>query len=57
MTNHPHIDDKGFTLPPKAMPDEYKVEDVVESYRNYYMGPKKSFLSWKNREVPDWVIL
>ena len=57
LTNHPHIDDKGFTLPPKAMPDEYKVEDVVESYRNYYMGPKKSFLSWKNREVPDWVTL
>jgi hypothetical protein len=37
-----------------AMPDEYKVMDVVQSYRNYYMGAKKSFAVWKNRKVPEW---
>jgi hypothetical protein len=25
------------------MPDEFKVEDVVESYRRYYIGEKKTF--------------
>ena len=34
--------------------DEYKVIDVVESYRNYYRGAKSSFAVWKNREVPNW---
>jgi len=36
------------------MPDEYKVKDVVESYRNYYMGAKKSFATWKKRDTPIW---
>ena len=56
VTNLPNIPDVGFSSPPKAMPEEYKVDDVVESYRNYYLGAKKSFLSWKNREVPEWVL-
>ena len=54
ITNKPNIVDIGFTTPPKAMPDEYKVMDVVESYRNYYIGAKKDFCVWKNRDVPEW---
>lgn len=54
LDNKPNIIDKGFTTPPKAMPDEYKVSDVVESYRNYYIGAKKEFAKWKNRDIPDW---
>lgn len=54
VTNKVKICDKGFTEPAKAMPDEYKVKDVVESYRNYYRGAKSGFASWKNREVPEW---
>jgi hypothetical protein len=54
VTNKVKICDKGFTEPPKAMPDEYKVKDVVESYRNYYRGAKSGFASWKKREVPEW---
>lgn len=54
VTNKLNICDKGFTEPPKAMPDEFKVSDVVESYRNYYRGAKKSFAVWKNSEVPAW---
>ena len=31
----------GFTQPPCAMPDQYKVKnDSVQSYRNYYIGEK-----------------
>jgi hypothetical protein len=38
-----------------AMGDEYKIgNDVIESYRNYYREAKKSFVNWKNREIPDW---
>ncbi len=48
VTNNVNICDKGFTEPPKAMPDEYKVKSVVESYRNYYMGAKSGFAVWKN---------
>ena len=54
IINKPSINDIGFTEPPKAMPDEYKVDDVVESYRNYYKGAKKSFSVWKKRPIPEW---
>jgi hypothetical protein len=54
LVNRPNIKDVGFTEPAKAMPDEYKVKSVVESYRNYYMGAKSGFAVWKNRERPFW---
>jgi hypothetical protein len=54
VTNLPNICDKGFTEPAKAMPDEYKVKSVVESYRNYYRGAKSGFASWKYRDTPEW---
>ncbi len=43
---------------PLCMPDEFKKDDVVGSYRNYYInGKSKSFsLTWKNRDVPYWFI-
>jgi hypothetical protein len=55
LTNKPKIQDIGFTEPPKAMPDEYKVSDVVESYRNYYRGAKMGFAVWKNGHEPIWL--
>jgi hypothetical protein len=54
LTNKPNIPDLGLTPHAKAMPDEYKVDDVIESYRNYYRGAKKDFAKWKNREIPEW---
>lgn len=54
IENHPNIPDEGFTTPPLAMPDKYKSSDVVESYRNYYIGEKYSFAKWKKREIPPW---
>jgi len=56
IDNRPNIPEEGFTVPAKAMPDQYKVEDVVQSYRNYYLGEKKSFCNWKNRSVPSWFL-
>jgi hypothetical protein len=54
LINPPNIPEEDFTEPPKAMPEEYKVDDVVKSYRNYYLGDKKYFSKWKKREVPPW---
>jgi hypothetical protein len=54
VTNKVNICDKGITPPAKAMPDEYKVDDVIQSYRNYYMGAKSGFAVWKKRETPFW---
>lgn len=56
LINKPNIKDIGFTEPPKAMPEEYKVNDVVESYRNYYRGAKMGFAVWKNGYNPEWLV-
>jgi hypothetical protein len=57
LTNKPNINDINFTTPPLAMGDEFKIgNDVIKSYRNYYMRAKKDFARWKNRQIPDWFI-
>jgi hypothetical protein len=56
MINIPKIKDVGLTPPPKAMPDEYKVDCVIQSYRNYYNHGKTNLLIWKKRDKPYWVI-
>ena len=38
-----------------AMPDQYKTDDPVESYRNYYLGEKRHLFRWKNRNQPEWI--
>lgn len=40
--------------PTPAMPDQYKTDTAIQSYRNYYMGDKKYFAVWKNRQKPVW---
>jgi hypothetical protein len=37
-----------------AMPDEYKTDNSVESYRNYYKHGKSHLHSWKQNK-PDWI--
>jgi len=49
LTNKPNIIDKVFTEPPKEMPDEYKFDSVVESFRIYYIVAKSGFALWKGR--------
>ena len=46
-----------FSPPWRAMPDDYKVDDTMQSYRNYYNGAKTNMFSWKNRPTPDWIHL
>lgn len=47
---------EGLTPFALAMPDIYKSDDPVESYRNYYMSQEKQRIaSWnKTRDPPDW---
>jgi hypothetical protein len=60
LKNNMPSDDKfeasGLTPFAQAMPIEYKSDDVIVSYRNYYMSPEKQKIaSWnKRREKPDW---
>ncbi len=46
--------DVGFTSMPQCMPDEYKTDDVVTAYRNYYKGAKAHFAKWKYTTPPTW---
>ena len=47
----PHV---GRTRPALAMPDEFKCDDVVQSYRNYYQGAKANLAKWTKRDIPSW---
>lgn len=38
-----------------AMPDKYKSNDPVESYRNYYRNDKSHLFKWTSRERPSWI--
>jgi hypothetical protein len=53
--NIPPIPDIGFTPPAQAMPDIYKSDDAVESYRAYYFFEKMNLHSWKKRDIPEWI--
>lgn len=54
MLPRPDLPDIGLTPFALAMPDEYKTDDAVASYRSYYMNEKKHLASWKKRGQPDW---
>ncbi len=39
----------------QAMPEEYKNNDPVAAYRNYYLAEKKNLLHYTKREKPEWI--
>lgn len=57
--NPPLLPDDQFTLPPAVMPENYKKNDVVFSYRYYILYEKTDLLSWSGkiagRQTPEWV--
>lgn len=57
LLNPPERLPKGELTPfALAMPDQYKVPgDAVASYRNYYIGEKLSFSTWKHGNIPPWI--
>ena len=52
--NVPNLPDIAMTRFALAMPEQYKSKDVVESYRNYYIGEKYKFAKWTRRKIPKW---
>ena len=44
---------KGLTPFRLAMPEQYKCDDPVKSYRDYYIGEKSRFAKWKTSQ-PHW---
>ncbi len=41
--------------PACVMPDECRVNSVVESYRNYYLKYKSQLFTWTRRDKPYWI--
>ena len=39
----------------QAMPDQYKNPSAVTAYRQYYMGEKRKFATWKQNR-PEWFV-
>lgn len=55
LSNTPvNIPDGQLTEIPQAMPDDAKMPNVVEAYRNYYRVYKKAFAKWTKRQTPEW---
>ena len=49
--------DVEFSPPPQCMPDEFKQEDTVQAYRDYYCGEKADFAQWHVfPHAPAWFI-
>jgi hypothetical protein len=46
------------TLTPfaQAMPDQYRRENTVEAYRQYYIHEKARIAKWNYSETPDWFL-
>ena len=44
----------GLTPFTQAMPDEYKSDDTVQAYQDYYNGEKSYFAKWKKTRIPEW---
>ena len=40
----------------QAMPDECKRDDAVEAYKTYYRISKAHIATWKNRDIPEWMV-
>ena len=51
-----NIQTNGFTDPPQCMPDEYKHDNCIPAYREFYRHDKSRFAKWKYSDVPTWYI-
>tara|TARA_Y100001973_G_C5022184_1_gene243705 strand:- start:186 stop:617 length:432 start_codon:yes stop_codon:yes gene_type:complete len=44
-----------FEEPPQCMPDEYKHDDTVTAYRNFYKYDKSKFARYRRAPRPIWL--
>jgi hypothetical protein len=55
LDNLPNLPIAEFSPFAKAMPEEYKVDCSIESYRNYYRMGKSELHQWTKRSKPEWI--
>jgi len=57
ITKHKYWQDLtgDFTKPPLCMPDKYKCDDYIQSYRKYYIGDKKRFAKYTAVDFPEFL--
>lgn len=48
------IEDIGFTEVAQVIPEEFRMDDPVEAYRNYYFAEKAAICTWTRRAKPLW---
>jgi hypothetical protein len=56
--NRPNLPKTGFCPPPQCMPNEYKHQDAVKAYREFYIKDKIAIkgLSYKRtKNTPEWL--
>jgi hypothetical protein len=53
----PAIADLGLTPFEQCMPTQYKNENAVTAYREYYCQEKRDILQYKNQNIPEWIKL
>lgn len=45
----------GLTPFAQAMPDQFKNDNAIQAYRNYYKNGKNHLHQWTMRPVPEWL--
>lgn len=55
MNNLPELPIQCMTPFALAMPEEFKVDSCIESYRNFYRVDKAHLHKWTKREKPEWI--
>ena len=59
QANKPNLPDNEFVAPPLCMPDQYKKDNAIDAYRNFYVKDKLAVkkLDWKKipEKKPLWV--
>lgn len=55
LDNLPEVEIDLMTPFAKAMPEEFKVDCSIESYRNYYKFGKTELHQWTKRNKPEWI--
>lgn len=58
--NTPNLPLNDFSVPPLCMPDQYKSNNTIKSYRDYYLHEKiiGKNLTYKNMEnIPSWAFV
>jgi len=58
--NEPSLPNNEFTEPPQCMPEEFRKENTVEAYKNFYINDKVKVkkLDWKKlNNKPEWMVV